>query len=56
MGLGTCFNTAGAKTDMYGHGCQFYETNKQECGNFDGNGFLARTMCCACGGGRGGNT
>ena len=55
MWLGSCVNTAGDYKDMYGNGCDWYESNEQHCGSFDSDAFLAGAMCCVCDGGRKGN-
>jgi hypothetical protein len=32
--------------------CSWYDTRPEECGDHDGFGFVAATMCCACKGGK----
>ena len=45
--------TYGFELDSYGDDCEWYDSkiNQTFCGRFDTEGFRAREMCCACGGG-----
>lgn len=47
-----CEDTANGAKDNMETGCDFYEENREECGNWDDDDFRAEEMCCAC---RGGN-
>ena len=48
MPLGCIDETNGA-TDSYDDGCNYYDDNPTECGNYDDEDFKANSMCCACG-------
>ena len=48
-----CTDTSTGITDTFGEGCDTYWTNADDCGEYDGPGFAANSMCCACGGGTG---
>ena len=47
----SCEDTAGGAEDPYGDGCEYYDSNEFECGQFDDFDFSSAEMCCACGGG-----
>jgi len=38
-------------SDLDGDRCTFYAENKDQCGNFDDEDFIANEMCCSCDGG-----
>jgi len=38
-------------TDIDGDGCKFYASHPGECGKHDVKDFIAKEMCCSCGGG-----
>ena len=45
-------DTSNGKKDEYGDGCELYHGNEEAwCGEYDADGFVSNTMCCACGGG-----
>ena len=47
-----CVDTSNGKKDEYGDGCELYHGNEEAwCGEYDADGFVSNTMCCACGGG-----
>ena len=46
-----CTDTDFGETDLDGDDCDSYWTNVEDCGDYDGNGFVANSMCCACEGG-----
>lgn len=50
----TCEDTAGDNLDDDGFGCNWYNTNPEDCesGEFDNSDFVAADMCCGCGGGK----
>jgi len=52
-GLEACEDTADGATGSNGDGCDFYDQNPSDCGNYDTSDFVAGTMCCACGDGDG---
>lgn len=41
----------GGSADVDGDRCKFYSGRTAECGNWDDDDFLAKEMCCSCGGG-----
>jgi len=47
----SCFNSAGQKRDAGGDSCAKYEESPHLCGTLDDRDFVAKDMCCACGGG-----
>ena len=46
-----CIDSANGLTDTAGDDCSWYTNEQSQCGDYDGNGFFANQMCCACGGG-----
>ena len=54
LGVEGCIDTNGNRTDIYNDGCAFYDDNPHDCGGYDDDDFTSNAMCCACGGGEGG--
>ena len=50
----TCQSTNFGATDNGGDGCDWYDVLNRSgtCGDYDDADFDAKSMCCACGGGR----
>lgn len=48
---GECININYNLLDSRSKGCSSYVGSEDECGNYDTEEFLAKTMCCSCGGG-----
>ena len=46
-----CSDTNNGNTDTTGDQCGWYDRFPWTCGNFDSESFIAREMCCGCGGG-----
>ena len=45
-------DVAAAATDELSNAdCSYYETNPEECGNWDDDDWTAKDFCCICGGG-----
>ena len=52
FGITYCLDDIPAtETDEAGNSCDWYETNPEECGNWDDDDFMAKDFCCICGGG-----
>ena len=47
MSLG-CVDTTEGNTDSDGDGCDYYEYNTNQCGEYDTTNFTANLMCCFC--------
>jgi hypothetical protein len=43
--------TGDGAVDNDGDGCSWYRENVQDCGKHDNKDFIAKEMCCSCGGG-----
>ena len=43
-----CVDETNGATDTDGDGCDYYESHQNQCGDFDNDDFIAKSMCCAC--------
>merc|ERR1712194_640306 len=50
--VASCVNTDNGRTNQHGQDCEHYKIYPWDCLDLDWRDFVAKEMCCACGGGQ----